>query len=730
LEALSILFGAVFTAAVAYALGALLVRGDAPAPVEFVTGSAILSAVVFALAALRLAYPAAFLLAGGAALGLYLRSGRWPRPDRGDRLPAWLRWTLGAGFAAYFVLYLANAMAPEASPDGAAYHLGLVSRYFRVHGFERITTNLYASLSQGMEMLFWFAFAFGRHSAAAMVHFAFLLALAWSMVSYGRRTGFAAAGACAALLVFASPAVGIDGISAYNDVALAAVAFALFYLLQVWAETPRPRLLVAIGLVAGFAYAIKYTGGLAVPYALGFVAWHARRRRWWREAGVVALAAAAMIVPWMAKNWIWVDNPVAPFWNSVFPNPYVMVSFEKEYRQYLELYDLKSRWQIPMQVTTRGLLSGLLGPVFLLAPVALLSLRRREGRQLLLAALVFGGMYFGNIGTRFLIPPLPFVALAMMLAMTTTLAVTGVPALAFAVVALHAVLSWPSVVPRYCDPGAWRLARIPWKQALRLVPAEAYLEERCTHYGVDRLIERVTAPGSTIFTFTPIPEAYTSRRILVAYQSAENKVSGALLWTPLVPEFAPTWRLRFPFPRQPLLALRVVQTASGSRDLWNIHEFRIWDGASELARAARWRIAAHPYPWGIQQAFDNSLLTFWLCGEWIRPGQFVAVDFGAPENADAVVLETAPNQWGVKLKLEGRDPEGRWKLLSPAPQAGDAPRPLGLRRAAAEELKRRGIDYILMFDSDLGAGEIARTADAWGLRLAGEYRQAKLYKIL
>ena len=134
------------------------------------------------------------------------------------------------------MLYLANAMAPEVSPDGAGYHLGLVARYLREHGFVRITDNLYAAMPAGVEMLFLFAFAFGRHSAAALVHFAFLLALVWQVFSYGRRRGFPVAGASAALLVFASPVVGIDGTSAYNDVAVAAIAFTLFHLLQIWDE--------------------------------------------------------------------------------------------------------------------------------------------------------------------------------------------------------------------------------------------------------------------------------------------------------------------------------------------------------------------------------------------------------------------------------------------------------------------------------------------------------------
>ena len=175
----------------------------------------------------------------------------------------------GIFFGLYVVLYLSNAMAPEASPDGAGYHLGLVARYLREHGFVRITDNLYAAMPAGVEMLFLFAFAFGRHSAAALVHFAFLVALVWQVFSYGRRSGFPVAGACAALLVFASPVVGIDGTSAYNDVAVAAIAFTLFYLLQVWDEDRTWRLAAAIGLVAGFAFAAKYTAWPAVIYAAG-----------------------------------------------------------------------------------------------------------------------------------------------------------------------------------------------------------------------------------------------------------------------------------------------------------------------------------------------------------------------------------------------------------------------------------------------------------------------------
>jgi hypothetical protein len=726
LQALSILFGALFTVAAATAVGASLLRGECKdLALRFVTGAAVLSVAVFSICAAQLAYPLVFALIGAAALYPWRKSlvGQVPGLPH-QRL-------LLLAFSLYSILYFFNSMAPEASYDGSRYHLALAGRYLREHGFHRIANNMYASLSQGVEMLYLWAFAFGQHSAAAMVHFAFLLALVWQMFSYGRRIGLPLAGACGALLVFASPVVGVDGTSAYNDVAVAAIAFTLFYLLQIWEDVRSPRLLVAIGLVAGFGYAAKYTACLGVVYALGFVAWKSRRRV--RETAIVAVSAAVLVAPWMVKNWIWVGNPFSPFLNGLFPNPYVTVAFEQEYRHHMALYELATRWQIPMQVTTYGSLSGLLGPVFLLSPIALLALRRREGRQLLLAALVFGATYFSNISTRFLIPPLPFVALAM------ALVLSRMPRLLVAVALVHALISWPSMVTRYCHYDAWHLGKVPWREALRIKPEDAYLESHLPLYGAARLVERTAAPASAVFAFTPIPDAYTSRQILVAQQSSENVGSREILWTAFTPDYQPTWRLRFSFPRQPLRALRVVQTASGA-DLWSIHEFRVFDGARELvgqadpestppANRPHWRLDAQPYPWGIGDAFDGKLITFWKCGDTLHPGQFVAVDFNEVEAADSVSIEAAPNQWGIRLKLEGRGASGPWKLLSGDPQAGDAPVPPGLRRAAAQELKRRGIDYLLVFDGEFGADDLRRNAGLWGISQVGEYRGARLYRL-
>jgi hypothetical protein len=713
LQALSILFGALFTVAASLGCGALVLREHGRDPgIRFVTGAAVLSLVVFALCCLHAAYPLVFLAVGASAIAAGWRPAmqvKWPAVPR----------ILLLFFIVFSILYFFSSMAPETSPDGAAYHLGFTGHYFRWHGFQPVPWNLYGMLSQGMEMLFLFAYAFGRHSAAAMVHYCFLLALAWQMFAWARGAGLPLAGACGALLVYASPIVGIDATSAYNDVAVAAIAFTLFHLLQRWDAERAPRLLLAIGTVAGFGFAVKYTAWAGVAYALVFVAWKSRR-----IGALVRVATAAVLVagPWLLRNWIWYENPLAPFYNHLFPNPYITPFFEAGYRHDLQLYELHSRWQIPMEVTVRGGLTGVIGPVFLLAPVALFALRRREGRQLLLAGAVFGAGYFSNIGARFLIPAMPFVALAM------TLALSFVPMLPVAIAVVHAVLSWPPMIEHYTVAHSWHLLKVPYREALRIKSQGEYLRSHLVWNDEERLIEEKTAPQSTVFMYRPIPEAYTSRRLLVGWQSASNQIAGLILQTAADPQLQPTWRLRFRFARQELRGVRLVQsTAAG--DLWNIHELRLYDGDRELPRAPEWRLTADPSPWGIQEAFDNSPVTMWRSGESLSPGASVSVEFHRAEQADGVIMEAASNQQGLRLKLEGRDASGVWRELAAAPQIYDAAPPLGMKREATQELKRRGIEYVLAFNDERETEELRRNPAAWGLVEVGQTKEARLFQI-
>jgi hypothetical protein len=729
-----ILFGALFTVVTAWSLGMLLFRKLAPSFYDwerrllaFVAGSACLSAIMFVLSAVKLVHRGVLLALGLAVIGYAAYSGafRSPRKAFAPLAPLW-RWIFVAAFAAFTWYAFFNALAPEHSSDGMSYHLNEVLIYRQAHGFTPITNDIYANLSQGIELLYLFAFDFGRHSAAALVHYSFLLALVFLVLSYGRRIGRPAVGVAAAIFTYTCPAVLRDGTTAYIDVALTAVLFALFYLLQIWDDTRDPKLLVPIGILAGFGYAVKYTAFLAVPYAVGFVAWKLLRERkpLLRPVIVIALLAAVMIVPWMAKNWIEVANPISPIANRIFPNPYVHISFEEQWRQSLQLYGLASRWQIPLQVTLKGdQLEGFLGPLFLLTPLALLALRFREGRQLLFAGLLFVSTYFSNVGTRFLIPMVPFVSLAL------ALAVSNLPWLLLALVAANVIGCWPAMYVRYCVPGAWRIENVPVKAALRRQSEDAYLS-RDPDYLIVRMIGGVVPPGDRIFAATgQNGRSYLPRELLTGYQSAANEVMLDILWTPLVLGFQPARSLNFEVSPREFRKLRVVQKGSEPLDEWSMAELRVFDGRSELPRDPAWRLTANPNPWDVQLAFDNSPVTRWRSWQPASPGMSVEVDFGGPQRVSSVIVESSDDMVNTKIALQGMGTDGQWTTICDHPAQSVNSIHTSLRKAAAAELKARGIRYVLVKPADPGAADFIRYPAAWGMTLAAEVGGVRLFEL-
>ena len=732
---LSILFGALITVITATALGAALLRALAiqlnkveERLLGFVTGSACLSALMFLLCAAHLVHKIVLLALSAAIIAAAIRLGvHQPQPVALAPVPQLWKWSLGAVFAIFAVLYFFNAMAPERSPDGTGYHLPFVAAYYRAHGFVRITTNFYASLSQGVELLFLYAYSFGRHSAAALVHFAFLTSLPGLMLCYARRFDITVAGAAAAIFVYASPVVGIDGTSAYVDVALAAVLFSLYYFLQIWAESANNRLLVPVGILAGFAFAIKLTAFLALLYALGFVTWTLWRTRKpiFQPALIVTGLALLFILPWPIKNWLWVGNPLAPFANRVFPNPYVHISFERDYLDYFRHYDLKSQWQIPYELTVGGYeLGGFLGPLFLLAPISLLGLRTRVGRQLLLAAAVLSATYVTNIGTRFLIPALPFVSLAI------AIVLMRIPALLLTLAIAHAVASWPSAAPIYCSPYAWRLeSTIPFAPALRVEAEASYLSRRFPCYVMNRMIEAIVPSGAAVFSLGQPCSAYTSHFFMVDFQAAPNEVVKDLLLVALDPNLQPDKLQTFRFPERTALGIRITTTIASKLSRWSIAELRIYNAGKEAAREPGWRLTAKPNPWNVQLAFDNDPVTRWQAWEEGKPGMHVEVDFGRDQKLDAVVLETASYLDDPQIRLEALDRSGQWSIVDSQPAQTFQPITQSLRREATAQLKRRGLRYLLVGDDNPSSPDFWKYPSSWGLKLVGDQGGARLYYI-
>ena len=733
-QALYILLGFAATVAITFGIGQMILarfkvelfRQERPA-IAIVLGSAVWSFFVFLLAAAHLIHKGV-LIAIAAAILYFAWKKKYFRlsGESFPPLPKPWKYALGLIGVVFGLLYVTNAMAPEISPDGVSYHLGLTARYYREHGFRPNLTNMYANLSQAMEMLFLLPFAIGRHSAAAMMHMTFLWLLPWLILCYGRRTGAINAGALAAILIFCSPVIGIDGISAYNDVATATSIFTVFYLVQLWKRQQQDSLLICIGLAAGFAYALKYTAFLALPYALSVIIRELRRDKkpWLAPVLGVSAIASVLILPWMIKNILNVGNPVSPFLNSIFPNHYIHIWFEKSYKLNMATYGSNEFWRIPMEVTFGGQrLGGLLGPIFLLLPLGMLGFRKPAARPLILAALLFTLPYPANLGTRFLIPAAPFWALSFGLLIET------VPYLPLTLALLHAVLSWPDSIPLYSEKYVWSLHRIPWHHALRIKSEDDYLGRHIGPYAIAREIDKIIPADSTIFAFDQNAEAYFKPKLAVGFQSAYGERIIDIFHSVQVPAYQPTGRTTFSFPAQRLKRLRITQTANLPNEKWSMAEFRVFSKGRELPRSAEWRLSASPNHWDVAMAFDNSPATRWSSWEGKRPGMFIEVEFPELQLVDKVVLEVSRDQTPGFMTLEGWDQYGNKYQLSNSPKESVIDPPEGWRMMATRAMMDRGVDYFLITNTNHGYMDVLKNAKYWGMELVTVKGYYRLYKL-
>ena len=583
-----ILFGAGLTVLTATLLGrTLLARLFGAEPLltraegwsfSLATGAALLSQGIFFLCALGLVYDGTFLLVSAVVVGMWWRWGRGlpacppPRPEQDARI--W--WVLLATVAAaYAYIYVPHALAPEIQADAAGYHLGLIGHTYRAHGFPGITTNIYAFLSQGAEMLYLFAYAFGRHTAAKLCHFSLFVATLIAMVTFARRYRVARAGAVGAGLYLCAPVVGPVATSAYNDCALVFFAFMAFYAAMIWWRQRQPGWLILLGIFGGFCFSIKYTGVFRHTDAvgrgrLGNVAASRRRPQSPPPARTRWSRGFVLRSPVAREKHDHRRQPCCPVLQQVLPEPPCVGGVGKGYRSLLAGYShdpevrRKNLIAAPLEVTVRGIhFQGLIGPVFLLAPLLLFAWRtsdvagshgsHRRGRH----TLVFehGDALFTPL-SRFCLDcdgadPLPIASLS--------LARRGLCRACFPRNRFLA-LGDSEVAPG----GPVEIAGRPWAAALRIEPEAEYLRRWVPWYRTAEFIAKQGDAETRVLSLEPLPEAYFPSRLWVSYQGARNEAVMRVLLTGagLNHRFWPSRRLTAEWPGQDLSGLRIEQRGS------------------------------------------------------------------------------------------------------------------------------------------------------------------------
>jgi len=710
-----ILFGAVLTITSAYGLGVLVLRKlKAPPEIELAAGAALLSVLVFLVVLAGVAGRPVFLIgsAGGLAAGVVAVARRrqagapWARRYLLLLLP-------------YAVWYFVNALAPETLPDGLGYHLGLPYKYLRLGSFpSRI--EFFDAVPQGMEMLYTMAFAFGRHSAAKLVEFAFFAATPFLILRIGRKLAMSdVASLLVAVFFFCAPVSGVTGSSSYTDAAMVFFTLAAFYCLLEWRENSTPRWLAAAGLAAGFCYSIKVTGGVAVA-AAGLFVIAERRRQFRRPLLVLAASAGFVIAPWAVRNWMITGDPLAPLGNALFPNAYFHLLTEEQLGAALASYGHVPLLRIPWELAFGDGFTGTFGPLLWLLPLGLLALRRKNARLCLIGALLLALPWWSNRGGRFLMPAVGLAAFPMAMVLPARAA--------WAAIAIQAVVCWPQVLNLWQPDWIFRLHDFPVRAALRIEPEDRYVARRSPEFEIARMVKGATPPGARIFSFDTVANAYLPRDVSVSWQSAQgDRISDALRLATVYRNDA-TYAWRAAWPPTPLRALRFRLPTSHEGE-WDICEIHLSTGSGRIVPNPRWALRAWPNEWETPLALDGNGGTRWRTWQPMRAGMFFEIDFEPiPQNlTEATVVSHTP-VYNVPLEVYGQKPDENWQLLSTKTPFVKLPDE-DLRLEATSVLRHAGFHYVLIPNGDTIGASIESDPLGWDMEKVAQDRYQTLFRI-
>jgi len=363
---------------------------------------------------------------------LFLKFSEAPPPARRNTLV----WLLGGLVAATVAVLWLQVLRPQISWDSNVYHLTVPRLYLEHGGFKRIPFNVYSNWPLNTQMLYALAMTAKDYVLAKSVHFAFGLATLLLVYRLVKDEARAWAGWLAGILFLVNPVVLDEFRTAYVDLSFAFFLLLAFALIHFWLEErgAQTRLLVLAGVFCGVAGGIKPTGITGAISLLGVylvASWRQGRGSQQILGGLarIVVPAGLVMAPWVIKTWIMTGNPVYPFLYPALGGPEWSAGLTDQFKEWQQGMGMGRGWLdyllLPIRVILAGdrgyeHFDGRLSPLWLvLIPLALLFGRRRA---LVTRSLGVAGIYFffwsvSSQQMRFLIPVVPFLAIASALSL-------------------------------------------------------------------------------------------------------------------------------------------------------------------------------------------------------------------------------------------------------------------------------------------------------------------------
>jgi hypothetical protein len=280
---------------------------------------------------------------------------------RGLHHMGWSALAIG-GFLTAFALSFLLALAPITYYDSLVYHLALPAAYVQSGHWLGLRHMVYSAFPQNLEMLWTIGLLLGNDIVVNLIAWSLSVMLVLSAAAFAGRFYDRSAARLAAIILALMPAVLLLSSGGYVETGLALYGFLALYAAILFIENGHTGFLCLSGALAGWTMGIKYTGLIPAVLTGGIIAFLSREKKA-RALSLYAGMALIFFLPWLVKNWIYVGNPVFPFfheWGVKSRNPwldqaaagYFKALTEYHPRSFLNLISLV--WEIPLKTLGFG----------------------------------------------------------------------------------------------------------------------------------------------------------------------------------------------------------------------------------------------------------------------------------------------------------------------------------------------------------------------------------------
>lgn len=243
-------------------------------------------------------------------------------------------------FPKYFKIILAGLLltliisivilsyVPPVSRDALTHHLAVPKLYLKHGGIYEMPDLRCSYYPMNLDLLYLIPLYFGNDIIPKFIHFSFALMTAWLIFSYLKKRVDICYALFGVILFLSLPVIIKLSITVYVDLGLYYFSTASLVCLFKWIEKEfKIKYLIFAAIWCGLALGTKYNG-LIVLFLLTlfvpFIYLRSIHSGTYSQSRAIGYGAVFMIVslmvfsPWMAKNYIWTNNPIYPLYDSLF----------------------------------------------------------------------------------------------------------------------------------------------------------------------------------------------------------------------------------------------------------------------------------------------------------------------------------------------------------------------------------------------------------------------------